>query len=72
MSPLTGSGSRVREFGPAGGGKGPPMPTLADRIRRFLSSPRGRQLVTRAQHELRKPENRRRIQQVVSRVRRRG
>ncbi|WP_433064075.1 hypothetical protein [Dactylosporangium sp. CS-033363] len=48
------------------------MPTIADRIRRFLSSPQGQRLVSRAQVELRKPENRRRLQQVVSRVRRRG
>ncbi|WP_433618642.1 hypothetical protein ACQP2P_21785 [Dactylosporangium sp. CA-139114] len=48
------------------------MPTIADRIRRFLSSPQGQRLIMRAQDELRKPENRRRLQQVVSRVRRRG
>ncbi|MFI5914465.1 hypothetical protein [Dactylosporangium sp. NPDC051541] len=48
------------------------MPTLADRIRRFLRTPRGQQLISRAQRELAKPQNRRRLMQVVSRVRRRG
>ncbi|WP_432994563.1 hypothetical protein [Dactylosporangium sp. CA-233914] len=48
------------------------MPTLAERIRRFLRSPQGQQLINRAQDELRKPANRRRLQQVVARARRRG
>jgi hypothetical protein len=60
------------DSGPAGGGKASLMPTLADRFRRFLRSPQGQRLIVRAQEELRKPGNRRRLQQVVARVRRRG
>ncbi|GAA3285600.1 hypothetical protein GCM10020218_045830 [Dactylosporangium vinaceum] len=45
--------------------------TLADHIRRFLRGPQGQQLISRARRELAKPQNRRRIMQVVARVRRR-
>jgi hypothetical protein len=48
------------------------MPTIADRLRRFLNSPQGQRLILRAQQELSKPENRRRLQQVLARARRRG
>lgn len=48
------------------------MATLTDRIRAFLRSPRGQRLAGQARAELTKPENQRRIRQLLGRVRRRG
>lgn len=48
------------------------MATITDRIRAFLRSPQGRRLVDRAQQELRKPDNQRRLRDLATRLRRRG
>ncbi|WP_170304530.1 hypothetical protein [Microlunatus speluncae] len=42
--------------------------TLLDRIRRFLDTPRGRQVMDRGRHELSKPENQRRLKQLLQRL----
>ncbi|MBU2668218.1 hypothetical protein KOI35_32375 [Actinoplanes bogorensis] len=44
------------------------MASIADRIRQFLRSPKGQQLVNRAQAEMRKPENKRRLSQLSNRA----
>jgi predicted house-cleaning NTP pyrophosphatase (Maf/HAM1 superfamily) len=45
---------------------------MADKIRRLLNSPQGRQVVDRGRRELEKPENRRRVNQLLRRVSGRG
>jgi hypothetical protein len=45
---------------------------LTDMIRRFLSSPQGKQAVERGRQELNKPENRRRLNQLLRRASRRN
>jgi hypothetical protein len=44
-----------------------PMASLSRRIRKFVQSPQGQQLVDRAKTEARKPENRRKLQQLRAR-----
>ena len=45
------------------------MPTLVQRLRAFLTSPQGRQLIAEGQRQLAKPENRRRLRDLANRVR---
>lgn len=42
--------------------------SLVQRIRAFLRSPRGRQLVERGRRELARPENQRKLKQLVTRL----
>ena len=42
---------------------------LTDRIRSFLNSPKGRQMVDRGREELAKPENQQRIRNLLKRNR---
>jgi hypothetical protein len=43
------------------------MASLGRRIMKFVQSPQGQQLIERAKVEARKPENRRRLQQLRAR-----
>jgi hypothetical protein len=43
------------------------MASLGRRIRKFIQSPQGQQLIERAKVEARKPENRRRLEQLRAR-----
>jgi hypothetical protein len=43
------------------------MASLSRRIMKFVQSPKGRQLVERAKVEARKPENRRKLEQLRAR-----
>jgi hypothetical protein len=45
---------------------------LSDTIRRLINSPQGRKVVERGRRELDKPENRRRLQQLLRRLSGRG
>ncbi|WP_199853167.1 MULTISPECIES: hypothetical protein [unclassified Plantactinospora] len=45
------------------------MASLVQRIRMFLRSPQGRQLVERGRRELAKPSNQHRMRQIMSRLR---
>ena len=45
------------------------MPTLAQRLRTFLNSPQGKRLIAEGQRQLAKPENQRRLRQLVTRFR---
>jgi len=45
------------------------MATLQQRLRTFLNGPQGRRLITSAQQQLAKPENQRRLRQLISRFR---
>jgi hypothetical protein len=47
---------------------GTTMATLAQRVRTFLQSPRGRRLVDQGRHQLAKPENQRRLRGLLSRL----
>jgi hypothetical protein len=45
------------------------MATLQQRIRAFLTSPQGKQLIAEGQRQLAKPENQRKLRQLVARFR---
>ncbi|GAA3763186.1 hypothetical protein GCM10022225_56300 [Plantactinospora mayteni] len=45
------------------------MASLVQRIRMFLSSPQGRQLVERGRRELAKPSNQQRMRRIMYRLR---
>jgi hypothetical protein len=45
------------------------MATLQQRIRAFLNSPQGKKLIAQGQQQLAKPENQRRLRQMIHRVR---
>jgi hypothetical protein len=45
------------------------MATLQQRIRAFLNSPHGRQLIAEGQRQLGRPENQRRLRQLITRLR---
>lgn len=45
------------------------MPTLSQRLQKFLASPQGKRLVAQGQQQLAKPENQRRLRQIVSKLR---
>jgi hypothetical protein len=45
------------------------MATLSQRLRAFLSSPQGRRLIEQGQRQLAKPENQRRLRQLLARFR---
>ncbi|MEN3611027.1 hypothetical protein [Plantactinospora sp. ZYX-F-223] len=45
------------------------MASLVQRIRMFLRSPQGRQLVERGRREFAKPSNQHRMRRIVSRLR---
>jgi hypothetical protein len=45
------------------------MATLQQRIRAFLASPQGKRLIAEGQRQLAKPENQRRLRQLVNRFR---
>jgi hypothetical protein len=47
------------------------MASLSDRIRAFLRSPKGQQLSQKAHDQLRKPENKRRLRQLMQKHSRR-
>ncbi|MEV4756580.1 hypothetical protein AB0J86_15905 [Micromonospora sp. NPDC049559] len=43
------------------------MPTLVQRIRTFLGSPRGQMMIERGRRELAKPETQQRLRRVLAR-----
>jgi hypothetical protein len=45
------------------------MATLQQRVRAFLSGPQGKRLIAEGQRQLAKPENQRRLRQVINRFR---
>jgi hypothetical protein len=45
------------------------MATLQQRIRAFLNSPQGKRLIAEGQRQLAKPENQRRLRQLIARFR---
>jgi hypothetical protein len=45
------------------------MATLQQRIRAFMNSPQGKRLIAEGQRQLAKPENQRRLREVVTRFR---
>jgi hypothetical protein len=45
------------------------MPNFAQRIRAFLSGPQGRRMIAEGQRQLAKPENQRRLRQLMTRFR---
>jgi hypothetical protein len=45
------------------------MATLQQRIRAFLNSPQGKKLIAQGQQQLAKPENQRRLRQMINRFR---
>jgi hypothetical protein len=45
------------------------MATLQQRLRAFLSSPQGKRMITEGQRQLAKPENQRRLRQLINRFR---
>ena len=44
------------------------MPTLTQRLRTFLTSPRGQRLIAQGQRQLAKPENQRRLRQALTKL----
>ena len=44
------------------------MPTLVQRLRTFLASPQGKQMIAEGQRQLAKPENQRRLRDLVTRL----
>lgn len=44
------------------------MPTMSQRIRAFLSSPKGQKLIQQGQRQLAKPENQQRLRQMLTRL----
>jgi hypothetical protein len=57
------------EAGKRGAGTLDRMATLQQRIRAFLNSPQGKRLIAEGQRQLAKPENQRRLRQLVNRLR---
>ena len=45
------------------------MATLQQRIRAFLTSPQGKRLIEQGERQIAKPENQRRLKQVIARFR---
>jgi hypothetical protein len=45
------------------------MATLQQRIRAFLTSPQGKRLIAEGERQIAKPENQRRLRQVIARFR---
>jgi hypothetical protein len=45
------------------------MATLQQRIRAFLSSPQGKRLIEQGERQLAKPENQRRLRDMITRFR---
>jgi hypothetical protein len=45
------------------------MATLQQRIRAFLNGPQGKRLIAEGQRQLAKPENQRRLRQLIARFR---
>jgi hypothetical protein len=45
------------------------MATLQQRVRAFLTGPQGKRLVAEGRRQLAKPENQRRLRQLISRFR---
>ncbi|MFI1991549.1 hypothetical protein [Actinoplanes sp. NPDC020271] len=45
------------------------MPTLLQRLREFLRSPRGKQLIERGRQELAEPENQQRARRLLGKLR---
>jgi hypothetical protein len=45
------------------------MATLVQKLRTFLSGPQGRRLITEGQKQLAKPENQRKLREVLARLR---
>jgi hypothetical protein len=45
------------------------MATLQQRLRAFLNSPQGKRVIAQGQRELAKPENQRRLRQLIARFR---
>jgi hypothetical protein len=45
------------------------MATLQQRIRAFLNSPQGKRLIAEGQRQLAKPENQRKLRQLIARFR---
>jgi hypothetical protein len=48
------------------------MARIVDRIRAYLRSPQGQQLIGKGREQLSRPDNQRRLRQVMQRLRRRG
>jgi len=46
-----------------------PMPSLTERIQRFLHSPQGKRLVAEGRRQLAKPENQNRLRRLLDRLR---
>ncbi|ROP29313.1 hypothetical protein [Couchioplanes caeruleus] len=44
------------------------MPTLVQRLQKFLRSPQGQRLITEGQRQLAKPENRARLRRLIARL----
>jgi hypothetical protein len=66
----------IREHTLAGDDASPPwcgtletMATLQQRVRAFLTGPQGKRLIAEGQRQLAKPENQRRLRQLISRFR---
>ena len=45
------------------------MPTLSERLRAFLSSPRGKRLIEQGRQQLAKPENQQKARKLLGRLR---
>ena len=45
------------------------MPTLAQRLRQFVDSPKGRRLIEQGQRQLAKPENKQKATQLLDKLR---
>jgi hypothetical protein len=45
------------------------MATLQQRLRAFLTSPKGKRVIAEGQRQLAKPENQRRLRQLIARFR---
>jgi predicted house-cleaning NTP pyrophosphatase (Maf/HAM1 superfamily) len=44
------------------------MPTISQRLRAFLSSPKGQRLIEQGQRQLAKPENQQRVRQMLAKM----
>jgi hypothetical protein len=45
------------------------MPSLAERLQKFLASPQGKRLVAEGRRQLAKPENQNRLRRLLDRLR---
>lgn len=45
------------------------MPTLSERVREFLRSPRGRRLIEQGKEQLAKPENQKKAKRMLTKLR---